>query len=248
MNDSAFCYTVIMKLIVGCDEAGRGAWAGPLVAAAVCLKANKRFNHKLLRDSKKLSPKQREEVFAYLQEVVEIGVGMVPSEEIDRVGLQRANVLVIESAVKKLRQIAASRWRGTRNDRLGLQRANVMAVERAVEGIKYEVLSRGPGPRVAGPDLHIDYIGGFKKYTTLTANYSLHKFGESKFPEIAAASIVAKVTRDRLMVKMAKKFPDYGLELHKGYGTALHKKQLEKLGVTTIHRQSFAPIKLLRHK
>lgn len=237
-----------MKLLIGVDEAGRGAWAGPLVAAAVCLKSGKKFNHKLLRDSKKLSPKQREEVFAYLQDIVDIGVGMVMAKEIDSRGLQQANVLAIERAVQKLNQIAASRWGGTRNDRLGLQRANVMAAERAVEGIKYEVLSRGPGSRVAGPDLHIDYIGGFKRYTILKDNYSLHKFGESKFPEIAAASIIAKVTRDRLMVKMAKKFPDYGLELHKGYGTALHKKQLEKLGVTTIHRQSFAPIKLLRHK
>jgi ribonuclease HII len=75
-----------MKLIIGADEAGRGAWAGPLVAAAVCLKAGRKFNHKLLRDSKKLSPQQREEVFAYLQEVVEIGVGIVSSEEIDRAG------------------------------------------------------------------------------------------------------------------------------------------------------------------
>lgn len=204
-----------MKFIIGCDEAGRGAWAGPLVAAAVFLKSDKKFNHKLLRDSKKLSPKQREEVFNYLQEVVEIGVGVVSPEEIDRVGLQRANVL---------------------------------AIERAVESIKYKVLSKQIGSRIAGPDLLIDYIGAFKKYTTLKENYSLHKFGESKFPEIAAASIIAKVTRDRMMMEQAKKFPRYGFDLHKGYGTALHKQRLQKCGVTTIHRQSFAPIKLLRHK
>lgn len=211
-----------MKIIIGCDEAGRGAWAGPLVAAAVCLKPNKKFDHKLLRDSKKLSPQQREEVFTYLQKVVESGVGVVTAKEIDSRGLQQANVLAIERAVQKLNQIAASRWGGTRNDR--------------------------SGSRIAGPDLHIDYIGGFKRYTILKDNYTLHKFGESKFPEIAAASIIAKVVRDRMMMEQVKKFPRYGFDSHKGYGTALHKQRLQKYGVTTIHRQSFAPIKLLRHK
>ncbi len=195
-----------MKIIIGCDEAGRGAWAGPLVAAAVFLKSDKKFNHKLLRDSKKLSPQQREEVFAYLQEVVEIGVGIVTAQEIDSRGLQQANVLAIERAIKKLR-------------------------------IKNEEL------RVL--ELRIDYIGAFKKYTTLKEKYSLHKFGESKFPEIAAASIIAKVTRDRMMIQLAQQFPNYGLELHKGYGTAWHRKQLKKIGTTTIHRKSFAPIKSL---
>jgi ribonuclease HII len=198
-----------MKLIIGADEAGRGAWAGPLVAAAVCLKTGQKFNHKLLRDSKKLSPQQREEVFAYLQEVVEIGIGIVSSEEIDRVGLQRANVMAIERAIKKLR-------------------------------IKNEEL------RVL--ELRVDYIGAFKKYTTLKENYSLHKFGESKFPEIAAASIIAKVTRDRMMVESAKEFSHYGFELHKGYGTRLHQKQLKKYGVTEIHRKTFGPIRELKTK
>jgi ribonuclease HII len=194
-----------MKIIIGCDEAGRGAWAGPLIAAAVCLKANKRFEHKLLRDSKKLSPKQREEVFAYLQDVVEIGVGIVSPSEIDE---------------------------------MGLQRGNVVAVERALAGVG----SKEKEER----DVLIDYIGGFKRYTILKDNYTLHKFGESKFPEIAAASIIAKVTRDRLMVELAKEFPHYGFELHKGYGTRLHQEGLKKYGVTEIHRRSFGPIGLIQ--
>lgn len=197
-----------MKLIIGADEAGRGAWAGPLVAAVVYLKLHKKFSHPLLRDSKKLSPQQREEVFNYLQDVVSIGIGIVPAKEIDRVGLQQANVLAIERAIKKLR-------------------------------IKKEEL------RVL--ELRVDYIGAFKKYTTLKENYSLHKFGESKFPEIAAASIIAKVTRDRIMIGLSQKFPHYRLELHKGYGTALHQAQLKKYGVTEIHRRSFGPIKLIKN-
>jgi ribonuclease HII len=195
------------SILIGADEAGRGAWAGPLVAVAVCLKTGQKFNHKLLRDSKKLSPKQREEVFAYLQEVVEIGVGIVSPGEIDEMGLQRANVVAVERAIKKLR-------------------------------IKKEELR--------DMELKIDYIGAFKKYTTLKENYSLHKFGESKFLEIAAASIIAKVTRDRMMMELAKEFTHYGFELHKGYGTKLHQEQLKRYGVTRIHRRSFGPIELIQ--
>ncbi len=200
-----------MKLIIGVDEAGRGAWAGPLVAAAVYLKSGKKFDHKLLRDSKKLSPKQREEVFIYLQDVVEIGVGIVGSSEIDEMGLQRANVRSVEKAIRELRKK------------------------------KEELRILEP---TFGRMIQIDYIGGFKKYTSLKDNYTLHKFGESKFLEIAAASIIAKVTRDRMMFELAKEFPNYGFELHKGYGTELHQERLKKYGVTKIHRGSFKPVAL----
>lgn len=189
-------------LLIGVDEAGRGAWAGPLVAAAACLKTGKKFNHPLIRDSKKLSPRQREEVFNYLQDVVEIGIGIVTAKEIDEMGLQWANVVAVERAISHV------------------------VVRQAHHDIRYVV----------------DYIGGFKNYTTLEDNYSLHKFGESKFTEIAAASIVAKVTRDKMLIKLAKKFPDYGFELHKGYGTALHQERLKRHGVTEVHRMSFGPI------
>jgi ribonuclease HII len=218
-----------MKLIIGADEAGRGAWAGPLVAAAVCLKAGRKFNHKLLRDSKKLSPQQREEVFAYLQEVVEIGVGIVSSEEIDRVGLQRANVMAVEHAISHLR----SRLSGGRSNLV-----NQTDQTRLLRSLDADLAK----------EIVVDYIGAFKKYTTLKENYSLHKFGESKFPEIAAASIIAKVTRDRMMVESAKEFSHYGFELHKGYGTRLHQKQLKKYGVTEIHRKTFGPIRELKTK
>lgn len=196
--------SMVVRCIIGVDEAGRGAWAGPLVATAVYLKTGKKFNHKLLRDSKKLSPKQREEVFAYLQDVVEIGVGIISSSEIDE---------------------------------MGLQRGNVVAVERALAGVG----SKEKEER----DVLIDYIGGFKRYTILKDNYTLHKFGESKFPEIAAASIIAKVTRDRRMIELAEEFPHYGFELHKGYGTRLHQEGLKRYGVTKIHRGSFKPIKII---
>jgi len=191
--------------VVGVDQAGRGAWAGPLVAAAVCLKVGKKFSHPLLRDSKKLSQLQREKVFDYIKTVCEIGLGIVTVEEIDE-------------------------W--------GLQKANVMVIERAVVGTGRDLSLRGI-------ELVIDHIGAFKKYTTLTLPYSLHKFGEAKFKEIAAASIAAKVYRDDLMKKLAQEYPGYGFERHKGYGTALHQVGLKRLGVMSAHRLSFRPIKVL---
>lgn len=215
------------RIIIGCDEAGRGAWAGPLVAAAVCLKSGKKFNHKLIRDSKKLSSRQREEVFRYLQDVVEIGMGVISAADIDRVGLQRANVLAVEHAISHLRS------------RLSGGRSNL------VNPTEQTRLLRQPEAGLAKETV-VDYIGGFKRYTILKNNYTLHKFGESKFPEIAAASIIAKVTRDRMLIELAKEFPDYGFERHKGYGTALHQERLKKHGVTEMHRGSFEPIRKVK--
>lgn len=226
-----------MKLIIGADEAGRGAWAGPLVAAAVYLKTGQKFNHKLLRDSKKLSPQQREEVFAYLQEVVEIGVGIVSSEEIDRVGLQRANVMAVEHAISHLRS------------RLSGGRSNLVNQTGQTRLLPFDKLRAGWSLDAdLAKEIVVDYIGGFKRHTILKDNYTLHKFGESKFPEIAAASIIAKVTRDRLMVELAKEFPHCGFELHKGYGTRLHQEGLKKYGVMEIHRKTFGPIRELKTK
>ncbi|MFH0873815.1 MAG: ribonuclease HII [Candidatus Komeilibacteria bacterium] len=193
------------RILIGVDEAGRGAWAGPLVAAAVCLKNEKKFKHPLIKDSKKLSPQQRQEVFIYLQPICKIGIGVVEVGEINE-------------------------W--------GLQKANVVAVERALIEVRRK--KKGVG------EILIDHIGGFKNYTTLKENYSLHKFGESKYQEIAAASIVAKVSRDQMMCKLHKKFPHYGFAEHKGYGTQQHLTALKKYGVTPLHRLKFQPIIRLR--
>ena len=201
-----------MKTIIGCDEAGRGAWAGPLVAAAVSLKKGKKFGHPLIRDSKKLSPEQRQEVFVYVHDICQVGLGVVSVAEINK---------------------------------LGLQRSNVLAVERAIEHLQFGV---GTGRALSlpkGVQIVIDHIGGFKNYTGLKNNYFLHKFGESKFPEIAAASIIAKVSRDKLMIALAKKMPSYYFDQHKGYGTEQHIKTLRHYGVSKAHRLHFKPIEML---
>lgn len=190
------------KIIIGIDEAGRGAWAGPIVAAAVYFK--KPFSHKYLKDSKLLSARKRQELFDLLSQHCEIGIGVVSHKYIDKHGLQKANVLVAERALKELTSA-------------------------------YCLLP-------TSYKLVLDYIGGFQKITKLKQNYSLHKHGESKFKEIAAASIIAKVYRDSLMKKYSKIYPNYGFDQHKGYGTLIHQQCLRTNGTCAIHRLSFAPI------
>ena len=220
-----------MRLIIGVDEAGRGAWAGPLVAAAVCLKTGKEFQHKLLRDSKELSPFQRQEVFAYLQIICKIGLGIVTVKEINKLGLQPANVLAVERAIAHLRSHQPEvDGRG----KLVSYKPQTRLLRRRV---KRDILANSH-------TIVIDYIGGFGRYTKLPNNYSLHKFGESKFPEIAAASIVAKVTRDRIMMSLARRRSQYGFERHKGYGTRQHREALARQGISRAHRIFFAPVQL----
>jgi len=193
-------------MMIGIDEAGRGAWAGPIVAAAVYFKVQPRRLHPWLRDSKLLSSRQREVVYDWLQEYCQIGFGLATNHYIDRHGLQRANVIVVEKAYKKL-----------------------------VTGYKL---------RVTG-GIVIDYIGGFQKLTALPSIYSLHKNGEAKFPVIAAASICAKVYRDALMTKLARRWPLYLFDEHKGYGTRQHRQRLKEYGPSRHHRRSFRPIQSL---
>lgn len=180
---------------IGIDEAGRGSWAGPLVAAAVCFKTS--FKEPGLKDSKLLTSKQRTDLFEIIKQNCWVEFGVVSNKQIDQLGLQRANVLAVEKAFYKLKKQGS---------------------------------------------LVLDYIGGFSKLTTLT-NYALHKSGESKFKEIAAASIAAKVYRDNLMIRYDRKYPGYFFKEHKGYGTDKHRQALMKTGVSEIHRLSFGPVK-----
>lgn len=182
--------------IAGVDEAGRGSWAGPLVAAAVVLP--KKFSLPGLNDSKKLTPKKREELFKKItRQAVAWQVSITSVAAIDRHGVGRANV-------DALRQCVAA---------LAITPEYVL-----VDGFR---------------------IG----YGEIPSKRIVH--GDARVATIAAASIVAKVTRDRLMVGYHRTFPRYQFHRHKGYGTALHRRALERHGVSPLHRRSFAPIRLL---
>ena len=184
------------QLIAGTDEAGRGAWAGPLVGAAVILPP--KYNLPGLRDSKQLNGKQRDVLFSLIvDQAVSYAIYKVSNKMIDRHGLTQANNKALINSVKKLR-------------------------------VKPEAV----------------LIDGWQLSISRMYCQTVIK-GDVRVLSIAAASILAKVFRDRLMCGYARRFPSYGFSRHKGYGTAYHLRQLKKLGPTDLHRKSFAPLRTL---
>lgn len=182
------------RLIAGVDEVGRGPLAGPIVAAAVILPQN--FSLPGLNDSKKLTPKSRERLFAEIKRAaLGVGIAAVSHRLIDRLNIGRANLLVMKMAVEKL----------------------TIAPE--------YLLIDGGRNRLALPIAQLCISGG-----------------DGKCASIAAASIMAKVTRDRLMIKYHEKFPLYGFAQHKGYGTKDHLRKLARYGPCSLHRRSFFPV------
>jgi len=190
------------RIIAGVDEAGRGAWAGPVVAAAVVLCHDLAGLAPPLReacDSKALPPDERERIGALIRRHARaIGVGSMPVEVIDALGVGRANRLAMRAAVEALPVVP-----------------DLLLID----------WERIPGLAIPQRPL----VGG-----------------DAICLSIAAASIVAKVTRDRLLVELDARFPGYGFARHKGYGTAGHQAALARLGPCPVHRRSFAPVAQLR--
>ena len=178
--------------VAGVDEAGRGSWAGPVIAAAVILDPRTIPNG--LDDSKKLSPTRRDELMARLLAVARTGVGCASVGEIDRLNILEATLLAMARAVEALPMAPA-----------------------------HSLIDGNRIPALACP-------------ATAVVR------GDATCLSIAAASIVAKVTRDRIMVELAPAFADYGWQRNAGYGTREHARALERHGVTPHHRRSFAPI------
>jgi len=184
--------------VAGLDEAGRGPWAGPVVAAAVILPVGREDLAATLtgtRDSKLLSARQRQSLFPLIHEVaLGVGIGVVPAAFIDQHGIMSATREAMRQALSAL----------------PLTPSYLL--------IDYLQLPAAPIPQRGVPK------------------------GDQKHLSIAAASIVAKVTRDRLMVEADERYPGYGFAQHKGYGTPQHREALYRLGVCDIHRLSFAPM------
>ena len=184
-------------VIAGVDEAGRGPWAGPVVAGAVILDPVNLSSElrRGLDDSKKLKPEKREDLLMRLEREARIGVGQADVSEIDSLNILQATLLAMARAVEDL---------GVTPD---------MAL---VDG--------NSEPQLACPVRCVVR-------------------GDGQSLSIAAASIAAKVTRDRIMAGLAETFPGYGWETNAGYGTKEHQMALDRLGVTPEHRVSYAPIK-----
>ncbi len=183
------------SIICGIDEAGRGPWAGPVVAAAVILDVGNIPPG--LNDSKKLTHAKREILFAEIMASAHVGIGISDETRIDR-----DNIL------------AATLW----------------AMAQAVDQLKTK------------PDFAL--VDGNRAPQLLCGVQTIVE-GDAKSLSIAAASIIAKVTRDRLMVEMDRAFPAYGFARHKGYGTAAHHAALLSHGPCPHHRKSFKPIAAL---
>ncbi len=180
--------------VAGIDEAGRGPWAGPVVAAAVILDPDRIPSG--IDDSKALDEDDREALYARIVATSAFGVGIADVARIDRDNILEATLWAMAQAVA------------------GLARSPKLAL---VDGNKLPVLPCQGRAIVRG---------------------------DAKCLSIAAASIVAKVTRDRMMVELARELPGYGFERHKGYGTAEHQAAIKRLGVCAHHRRSFKPIQL----
>ena len=180
--------------IAGIDEAGRGALAGPVVAAAVVLP--EKFRHRNLNDSKQLSPEVREEVYAALTSNAEVkwAIGVVDHVEIDALNILRATHKAMRAALAAL----------------ALPPDHVL-----IDGLPVLPF---PFPQTAIID------------------------GDCISKTIAAASVIAKVTRDRIMRDFCAQFPEYCFAQHKGYSTELHLTKLHEFGPCPIHRRSFEPV------
>ena len=183
--------------IAGIDEVGRGALAGPVVAAAVILPRHIDLPWLAeVKDSKQLSSTKREILFHRIHEIaISIGIGLIPHNLVDAKGIIRATRLAMKLAIEQL----------------------------------------SPPPQ----SLLIDYL----RLPEVRLPQKGITNGDSLCFSIACASIIAKVTRDQLMVAFDRAYPGYGLAQHKGYGTRQHLACLSRLGPCPIHRQSFRPIR-----
>ena len=203
LNEEKKLWKKGFKRVACLDEVGRGPLAGPVVAAAVVIQNTKyKIQDTKIRDSKKLTPKQREKFYKILTKCSDIkwGIGKVSEKVIDKINILEATKLAMIRAIKKLER---------------------------------------------KPDFLI--IDGNFKLNLPIPQKSVVK-GDEKVFCCAAASIIAKVRRDRLMLGYAKKYPHYGFDAHKGYPTKFHFKMLKKYGHCQIHRKSFRPIKTCKLK
>ncbi len=180
------------KIIAGVDEVGRGCLAGPVVSAAVILKKGKKFKH--LKDSKKLSFKQRLEISKDIKNYSFFSFGMASVKEIEK---------------------------------LNILQASLLSMRRAIVGLSKK------------PDLVL--VDGIFAPKVIYRCKTVVK-GDEKIKCISAASILAKVYRDEIMIKLSKKFKNYYWSKNFGYGTREHLLGLKKYGLTTMHRKNFKPI------
>lgn len=202
------------RYIIGVDEVGRGPLIGPVVASAACFR-EQNFSvtdeqlkeMRLIRDSKLLTEKQRENVLPIVEQYFWTATGSVSAATIDRINILEAAFLAMKEAVSNLRR-----------------------------GMMQEA-----GMNINDAEIVL-LVDGNQKIPNCSLKQKTVVGGDRNVKSISAASIVAKVMRDRLLLEYDAQWPEYGLARHKGYGTKEHMTALEKFGPLPEHRQSFRPV------
>ncbi|MBI4114477.1 MAG: ribonuclease HII [Candidatus Niyogibacteria bacterium] len=188
------------RRLIGIDEVGRGPLAGPITIAAFFIRGSKRVILGI-KDSKRLSPKKREEWFLRFKNHPRVffAHASVGNTIIDKKGISYATRLAVARSLRKLEKLDSR-------------------------------------PKIYDSRILLD--GGLEASQKYKNQQTIIR-GDKRIPIIAAASIIAKVTRDRKMIRLAKIYPQYGFEIHKAYGTKAHMKAIKKHGLCDIHRRSF---------
>jgi ribonuclease HII len=216
-----------IEFVIGVDEVGRGPLAGPVVAEATMLKSeirNPKSENNLINeiiklginDSKKLTAKKRELLSEEIPKYFRVGIGKSSVSDINKLGIVRATEKAMTRAINNL--IAQSQKSEIRISKKIINSNNLMPnnLFLLIDGLR--------------PKYYV--VNTFGQFEAIVK-------GDEKSISIAAASIMAKVYRDRLMVRLAKKYPDYGWEKNKGYGTRKHIEAIRKYGLTKYHRDLF---------
>jgi len=222
------------KYIIGIDEVGRGPLAGPVAVCSFIMKDGSFLNEQFsigqtygklpkLRDSKKLSKKQREDWFEYLKVAKHEGfcdynVSFVSPQNIDKFGIAKCIQKALNESLAKI----------TTQDYPNSSRFTLRGSD------AYENLER----LASLSSFHIFLDGGLRAPVEYVNQETIIR-GDELHPVISLASIVAKVSRDAVMAKYSKEYPEYGFENHAGYGTKAHYEAIKKHGQTPIHRKSF---------
>lgn len=225
------------RFVIGADEAGRGALAGPIVGGAVAIDIERLSRVQIMAlnrfdDSKKLSHKQREELFMLLTDSkvgIEVASCAISAATIDRDGLQPANYSVLATPARLLVKTVVS----------GNRLESTFESNRLAESATQQ--------RSGSSSLITTIVDGFDLqragYWGLSDGQVRKVIkGDATSAAIAAASIVAKVTRDKMMQRLDSEFPKYGFAEHFGYGTPSHLDALSRFGPSEAHRYSFSPV------
>ena len=213
------------QIIIGLDEAGRGSLAGPVAAAGVMINLNQGINKikkqsskqsfqeilKKTKDSKQLTPKQRENIFQLVKKssLINFAYSFISAKTIDKININQATQKAMLNCLQKI----------------------IKTKIKNIQNKKILILIDGNQPLSLTNQL---FKNKKIKQQTIVR-------GDDKVFSIALASVIAKTQRDQKMKKLALKYPQYQLDLHKGYGTKKHLQLLKKYGLSEIHRQSYKP-------